>query len=525
MIATKFCEFSPSAGIRQGDPLSPFLFILAMEIFSLMINKEVSNGSWKPFKIKDCSFSHLLFADDVLLFCRTDKKSLLCVKSVLDSFLGCSGLKINPNKSSLWFSSNSSSTNINLAESILLLPRHSSLGSYLGFPLGISHRKSDFKPIVKKITGKFESWKAKFLSPAGKTTLIKSVCTPTADFFMQCLPFPKSSCYEIDKAYRNFFWSAGSDKGKMHMISWDKICSSKRDGGLGLYKCFERNCAYLAKLTWRASNESESVWAKVFCHSSKLKSQASNIISRSYKRAFPIIQEGSFKVLGNGLNTSFWFDSWNPLGPIRDLLCGPLQPHIYNLKVADMVGMDGSWAWEKSSFFIPHDIQAVIKAVFLDRGSYRDDRTVWRFKKDGMFNLKSAYLVASKVFNNYTSPNKGWVWKLRCHSRLKFFLWMLVNNGLPCSKVLFDRGISLSPLCPLCGSMHESCEHLFRECDMIKLVWTDFNLHSRCLDGDSFLSWLKLNASCDSPSFHSIPHGTLFIYCLWYMWKARNKSV
>lgn len=98
--------FHPKCGIRQGDPLSLYLFLLCMEAFSSLINVEVSKGTWKPFKINSCSFSHLLFVDDVLLFSAVNPSSLAAVKCCLDSFLACSGLMVNYDKSSLWFSNN-----------------------------------------------------------------------------------------------------------------------------------------------------------------------------------------------------------------------------------------------------------------------------------------------------------------------------------------------------------------------------------------------------------------------------------
>lgn len=62
-------SFSPSRGIRQGDPLSPYLFVLCMERLSILINDKLKEGSWKPIKIsRDLGVSHIFYADDVLLF-------------------------------------------------------------------------------------------------------------------------------------------------------------------------------------------------------------------------------------------------------------------------------------------------------------------------------------------------------------------------------------------------------------------------------------------------------------------------
>lgn len=70
----KQLSFKPSREIRQGDPLSPYLFILVMDYLSVMITNYVAKGEWKPFKLNnnDFNISHLLFADDVLLFVKDD---------------------------------------------------------------------------------------------------------------------------------------------------------------------------------------------------------------------------------------------------------------------------------------------------------------------------------------------------------------------------------------------------------------------------------------------------------------------
>lgn len=97
---------------------------------------------------------------------------------------------------------------------------------------------------------------------------------------MQGLPFPKSVCYKIDRVVRKFLWGDGDTTNKVHLISWNKICVSKKNGGLGINKSYERNLAFLAKLYWRVLNE-QSPWTFVCKHRLSLKSCGETIIDKA----------------------------------------------------------------------------------------------------------------------------------------------------------------------------------------------------------------------------------------------------
>lgn len=101
-------SFQPSRGIRQGDPISPYLFIICMDHLSQMIQDEVSKKAWHPFQFPrtNLSISHLLFADDLLLFGKTDQKTLNSLHDTLHLFFNLSGQTMNNSKSELLFSPN-----------------------------------------------------------------------------------------------------------------------------------------------------------------------------------------------------------------------------------------------------------------------------------------------------------------------------------------------------------------------------------------------------------------------------------
>jgi len=98
-------SFTPTRGLRQGDPLSPFLFLFVADGLSTLLQKKVQDRSLQDLKV--CrgtpGISHLLFADDTLLFFKANVEQASLVKQALDLFAGCTGQLINPAKCSIMF--------------------------------------------------------------------------------------------------------------------------------------------------------------------------------------------------------------------------------------------------------------------------------------------------------------------------------------------------------------------------------------------------------------------------------------
>jgi hypothetical protein len=360
--------FKPSRGIRQGDPLSPYLFILCMEYLSLRIFEATQDKTWKPIKAsrRGPFFSHLFFADDLMLFSGTSEKSCLAMKKVLDNFCALSGQKISLPKSKIFFSPNTKSDLRLKVTSILGISETCDLGKYLGFPLKLSGRNfRDFNFIVEKVQAKLASWKAKLLSLAGRVVLIQSVTSAIPSYYMQNSVLPSRVCSELDKLNRNFLWGSTDEKKKMHMVGWTKVCRAKKLGGLGIYATKPRNIALLSKLNWRLLEERDAIWAKtlsakylpngpVISHLPTHRCGSSNW--RALRAGHDVFRNGLRWAVNNGSNVSFWFDKWVGNCPLRNLVHGPLTQEEETFKVCDLVSDGGLWDLGKLSISIPVDI-------------------------------------------------------------------------------------------------------------------------------------------------------------------------
>lgn len=240
--------FKPSREIVQGDPISPYIFILCMEMLSRCIEEQVpKKKKWIPIKIsgRGPSLSHLFFADDLLLLGKTSKENCNTINETIRHFYLSLGQVVNSNKSKLILSKNCPEILKNEISSLLGIKNGRHFGKYLGFQ--ISHQKrsgKDFQCIKNKIVG----WKTKFLNIAGRTTLAKACLNKISTHVMKISKLPKSITNKIDQIQRNFISSSTNDKRKIYLVKWEVLATRRSEGGVGIQLTNKRKMALLAKL-------------------------------------------------------------------------------------------------------------------------------------------------------------------------------------------------------------------------------------------------------------------------------------
>jgi hypothetical protein len=229
--------FSSSRGLRQGDPLSPLLFMFVMEALSRMITAAVSGGVLDGFRVGDASFSHLLFADDTLIFCDASSSKIQSLRSLLLLFEAVSGLKVNLAKSSIILVGNVA--NVGRLADILECEVAYLPVMYLGLPLGVPYKSTRiWDGVILKVETRLASWKRLYLSKGGRVTLIKSTLSNLPTYYMSLFPIPVSVASRIEKLQRDFLWGGMVEDFKYHLVSWEKVCTPISNGGLALGSWF-----------------------------------------------------------------------------------------------------------------------------------------------------------------------------------------------------------------------------------------------------------------------------------------------
>jgi len=250
-------------GLRQGDPLSPYLFVIILEVLSVMLARASKLPSFhNHWKTDALSLSHLCFADDLIIFCRGDIGFVNTIKNCMDLSSSQSGLRINASKSMCFLSHVPPDTSEDIM-STLGFQLGSFPAKFLGVPL-ITTKLSlaDCQPLLEKLKSRITSWTNCFLSYAGRLQLIKSVIHSIQAYWSAHFILPASAINDMKSSMSRFLWKGPSMGKSGAKVAWNKIILPIAEGGLAIKNLEEWNKAQILMHLWQIISPSSSFWAK-----------------------------------------------------------------------------------------------------------------------------------------------------------------------------------------------------------------------------------------------------------------------
>jgi hypothetical protein len=343
----------PSRGIRQGDPISPYLFLLCAEALSTLLTRADTSGDLTgvPTSKRGPRLNHLFFADDSLLFCKATTYHWRKLTALLQSYERASGQRLNQAKTSIFFSRNTTTA---IKEEILReadLPSSQRYDTYLGLPALVGKsRNQAFKSIKERVWKRLSDWKLNFLSHVGKEILLKAVIQAIPTYSMSMFMLPKGLCVDINSMMQKFWWGQQENFSRIHWMSWSRMGIPKNRGGMGFRDLGSFNTTLLAKQGWRLLKSPISLAARIlkakyFPNGSFLKAKLGSKPSfawRSIYGARDLLEAGLFWRIGNGKEVCIWGNSWIPQHSTYRIFSNPrdMDP---NTKVEALINWERGW--------------------------------------------------------------------------------------------------------------------------------------------------------------------------------------
>ncbi|XP_050241207.1 uncharacterized protein LOC126690119 [Quercus robur] len=462
----------PSRGLRQGDPLSPYLFLLCAEGFTSLLSKAEFEGRLHGVQIcrRAPCISHLLFADDSLIFFQANQEEVQEVSNTLHLYAEASGQCINFEKSSAYFSSNTSERQRQWIKQALGVREVDRFDSYLGLLTLVGRAKyQTFAYLKERVWKKLQGWKGKMLSRARKEVLIKAVAQSIPTYTMGVFLLP--------------------------------------EGGMGFRDIRSFNLAMLAKQGWRLTQDQDSLLTrcfktKYFPRCSFLEAADcpnSSYVWKSVLVAQNILQTGCYWRVGTGSSIRVKEDKWIPNHPENKVLF-PTENDEWEWRVLELIDWNVH-RWDRERIYMcfnQFDTEAILKITLSRR--HVQDRLVWKFGRKGKYEVKSGYHMARMLDGDTNGREESAV--PRRNHRLWNQLWQLHE----------DR-------CDLCRRYPETIVHAIWDCSAAQDVWAGSTVRiQKC--GGEFDDFMQLfHAMMAKLSVEELE--TFLVQC-WLIWHHRN---
>lgn len=473
--------FKGKRGLRQGDPLSPYLFVIAMNVLSVMLNKAAAEMKIKYHaKCSSSKLTHLCFADDILMFIDGSLSSVQNVLQVLREFELRSGLAVSVQKSS-FFASGLSQQELDTIKASTGMPHASLPVRYLGVPLTTKKLSiHDCEVLIQQVKGRMNSWSARSLSFVGRLLLIKTVIAGINTFWCSSFILPKACIKRINSLCRVFLWKGKIEGPHSARVSWEMVTKPKINGGLGIKYLKTWNKAFCLRMIWLLFFQAGSVWVAWF-RSEVLDGNLSNYWTVKTNPRFSWLVNKLIKMrevvftwikvqVENGRNCRFRTDNWSPYGSLEHFLLRGTGSRFGIAKTATLsdLHMEGQWALPpaRSDEFL--QVQIYLTTLHITE---EEDRHEWV-----LTGSPSTRYITGEVYKKLRGEEEevswaGIVWTSGSIPKHSFLTWLFILNRCPTRDRLIQWGFQTDSACLLCNGDVESRDHIFFLCPYTWELW------------------------------------------------------
>ena len=548
--------FNLQRGCRQGDPISPYLYLICAEILSLMIR---SNKNIKGIKIKEKETLISLFADDTTLYLDGSEQSFNEAIKTLERFSTISGLKMNQDKTQIaWIGSKKNSKVKYMKDKSFVWDPGTFKVLGILFSTSQDISKINYIDKMEEIKRDIARWKKRHMTPLGKITIIKTLIISKLTYLFINIPDPPHTFLkELDQILFRFLWD-----GKTNRIKKSTMCKPYEEGGLKMVDIF----AFLSslKIGWlRRLTEAKltsPAWYDLYpalqhlemfgldyaevC-SKKIKNQFWLDVIRHYKKLYltnhlnyvtaedikeePIHYNECIK----RDNNSIYIEEWVSKGilRIRDLLDHDGQLLNYN-------SFKEKYDVVHTNFLVYAGVVRTIKK-FIEKSSKDENklkrltnRETWSCIRAGNSFVKTKLLedkilptAALKWNTEFQNLNWNFIFskcfKISRDPQLQWFQSRLLHRILPTQKHLNLCRLADDALCIFCNQEIETINHLFWDCVYVQDFWKHLLKHikEKCPHSDRLLFSKELilfgvaqNSITDKPLDFIVLFANFFIY-------------
>ena len=514
--------FMLERGCRQGDPISPYLYLICAEIMSLMVRK---NDRLKGIKIRENESLISLFADDTTLFLDGSEESFREAIYILDTFSGISGLKINNDKTQIaWVGNKKNCGDGYMRDRNFIWDPGTFKVLRILFSTKIKNiAEINFNGKLDEAKRCMSKWKKRVLTPLGKLTILKTLIVPKLTYLLINLPDPSDNFLkEYDKLLFQFLWG-----GKTNRIKRETICQPYEKGGIKMFDIYASITTF--KISWlrriyvteggkqtlKIYPELEHIQKFGIDYAIKFLKESSNLFWKDViKHYVTLSRKDSIKSQINYAEQPIHFNPMIKRDKKSVYLREWVENDIYKIKdilLADNVLMD----YRTFKLNYPNTIttnfltyQGIVNSILAFKRTLNVNRQetdakqtkhIWSIILDGNKEVKAALTVTQNLPTAVLKWNISFIdlnWKLifnKCFkitkdTKLQWFQTRTLHRILPTNRYLKTCKIIDNHNCTFCINDIETVEHLLWECIYIQIFWKELIalLKSKCTHCDRF---------------------------------------